>query len=687
MRRADRRLRARQLGVRVLSRWRLPDATLCNGAERCEDFACVQGEAVTCPTTSPTGNVCVVPTCVAATGECKDAPRAGAPSCDDGQACTSGDHCVDGVCEGSARLCDDELACSSDSCSEAAGGCTADVTGCECQDDGDCDDHNLCDGVEHCVDGHCAESSPVVCVAPTEPCMERVCQPASGSCKLQARAVSVACDDDDACTLGDHCGAGGAAGTCVSDSAVECMAVDDCHDAGICNPLSGECTTTALTGGELCESAAGWNGETGRPGTCHGGVCIRLPVLAAGAEHACALFADGGMRCWGKGSTAALGYGNYHDVGISEVFSVRGAGIVASPPMAWIAAGDGMTCGGSADGTRCWGSSDNCLGYQSCGSGATLTLGGTPETVPAKLSTLDLGESARARQLAADGVHACFVTETATVRCWGAYYSQDTFGVGYVGEPYIGVYGGPNMGDVLDIQLSPPAEGFSATKVAISLEATCVLSQAGSLRCWGHKEVLGLGDNISVFIGDDEAPSAVPPTWDDTTDRAIDICVGSETPYNKFGNAYLVTEHGSLYAWGDSAEYLGTGGASARTRPNLITTGLVAAQVVCNKSHVCLLGANGEVRCWGMNSHGELGIGSRQQWGQSAQFPVSDVPKVQLSSPAVQVVAGKEFNCAVLRNAEIVCWGANTHGQLGTDSTEDFGDEPDELVPAMVRFE
>ena len=51
-----------------------------------------------------------------------------------------------------------------------------------------------------------------------------------------------------------------------------------------------------------------------------GDVDVGGPVsrIAMGFEHTCALLKDGAVRCWGRASTGALGYGNTNDIGDNE---------------------------------------------------------------------------------------------------------------------------------------------------------------------------------------------------------------------------------------------------------------------------------------------------------------------------------------------------------------------------------
>jgi hypothetical protein len=79
--------------------------------------------------------------------------------------------------------------------------------------------------------------------------------------------------------------------------------------------------------------------------------------------------------------------------------------------------------------------------------------------------------------------------------------------------------------------------------------------------------------------------------------------------------------------------------------------------------HACALASGGSVRCWGINSAGELGDGTTTD----RAMPVT----VLGISNAVSVTAGFERTCAVLSDGTIQCWGSNFMGQLGNGTTED----------------
>lgn len=85
------------------------------------------------------------------------------------------------------------------------------------------------------------------------------------------------------------------AGTCRNVKAVTCVASDQCHDAGICNPSTGVCSNPAKLDGTACDDGRGCSrGEACQNGVCTGGT----PLAGQGA----ACF-DSGACCAGLGCT------------------------------------------------------------------------------------------------------------------------------------------------------------------------------------------------------------------------------------------------------------------------------------------------------------------------------------------------------------------------------------------------
>src|SRR5439155_1451647 len=129
-----------------------------------------------------------------------------------GNACTSGDTCLDGDCvDGPVLHCDDWNSCTTDEC-DHSDGCVHVPNNLPCDDDGS-DDGDMCRARGTCVDGACVHR-PVDCDDGNE-CTTDGCDRSQG-CWHTSNSLS--CDDGDACTMGDTC----ADGACVGGRARDC---------------------------------------------------------------------------------------------------------------------------------------------------------------------------------------------------------------------------------------------------------------------------------------------------------------------------------------------------------------------------------------------------------------------------------------------------------------------------------
>ncbi len=171
-----------------------PPTEVCDGS----DNDC---DGQTDETTCIGDNTCLLGVCAGASGKCNQVPQTGI-WCDDSNACTSGEQCAAGKCQGSAIVCDDNNVCTSDSCNSQSGcvfKAAALLEGAICTDD------DLCTLNDTCVEGTCAGQSAKNCQDGSV-CTDDVCNPSSGSCTSTNNTAS--CDDGDGCTQGDQCSGG-----------------------------------------------------------------------------------------------------------------------------------------------------------------------------------------------------------------------------------------------------------------------------------------------------------------------------------------------------------------------------------------------------------------------------------------------------------------------------------------------
>ncbi|OJY20025.1 MAG: hypothetical protein BGO98_01960 [Myxococcales bacterium 68-20] len=107
-------------------------------------------------------------------------------------------------------------------------------------------------------------------------------------------------------------------------------------------------------------------------------------------------------------------------------------------------------------------------------------------------------------------------------------------------------------------------------------------------------------------------------------------------------------------------------------------TPCVTALAAKGGSHVCALLADKTVRCWGSNASGQLGAETPADPdagaadGGAASGPYSARPvRVANVDNATQIsVSGVGTSCARLEDGSVMCWGANTRGQLGLSADQ-----------------
>ena len=77
-------------------------------------------------------------------------------------------------------------------------------------------------------------------------------------------------------------------------------------------------------------------------------------------------------------------------------------------------------------------------------------------------------------------------------------------------------------------------------------------------------------------------------------------------------------------------------------------------------SHTCVTRTDGTLWCWGLNTSGQIGIGS-------VVSPQTSPVQVGVATTWVAVVAGAAHTCARQTSTilSLWCWGLNTSGQLG----------------------
>ena len=111
------------------------------------------------------------------------------------------------------------------------------------------------------------------------------------------------------------------------------------------------------------------------------------------------------------------------------------------------------------------------------------------------------------------------------------------------------------------------------------------------------------------------------------------------------------------------------------------TSSGTASTIAPGLLHTCTVLDNASVKCWGRNNFGQLGIDSTTTTGDSSG-EMASLSAVNLGTgrTATAIAAGHSHTCALLDNGDVKCWGRNNTGQLGIDSTTQTGDSSGEMA-------
>lgn len=353
-----------------------------------------------------------------------------------------------------------------------------------------------------------------------------------------------------------------------------------------------------------------------------------VTALAAGGQHTCALFNDGSLKCWGYNQFGQLGLGdaaNRGDAPDEMGDNLPAVDLGAGKKAVAVATGNTHTCVILSDNSlRCWGR--NFTVQLGIGKKAGTNVGAAPNEMGDNLPAVDLGTGKTAVAVAPGWSHTCALLNDGAVKCWG-HYPEGM--LGFPASEFIGDEAA-DMGDnlpALDL-----GTGVKATAIAVSYVHGCALLDNGAVKCWGQNSIgsLGLGDTSSR--GDDPG---------------------------EMGDILLAVDFGSV-----------------KESP---------AAIVAGHSHTCAQFGASVVKCWGSNNVGQLGLGDILNRGDAPNEMGDNLPAVSLGAVGgvLSVSTRSQSTCALFMDGTLKCWGVNSNGQLGISSTTNRGDGPNEMGDAL----
>lgn len=375
--------------------------------------------------------------------------------------------------------------------------------------------------------------------------------------------------------------------------------------------------------------------------------------ISAGIDHSCGITSLGVLKCWGSNAKGKLGNGSLID---------SPDPIVIDPGISYsqVSAGKNHTCGITVSGRlKCWGQNDNSeLGTESTGDKSTPSI---------------VDQGTLYSQVSSGSNHSCGITIGGLLRCWGlngVVSSSRTPMEVETGKKYLTVQVGKNFTCAIDEfnkisclgmntvgQLGNSTKQDSNNFVAVDIDnnylhlsiaregtSACAITDEGVLNCWGQSE-----STSSIF------PLAFDPQFSIEVTEYLAVSTMEK-------NTCAITKENKLKCWGNN-EFgqvgIGRKDISKILHPETVDSGSLYREISVGGRHSCGITILNELKCWGFNFFGQLGVGDNLD----RDFPV----KVGNETYS-KVTTGSDHTCAVTTSGGLRCWGRNDFGQVGNGS-------------------
>ncbi len=400
-----------------------------------------------------------------------------------------------------------------------------------------------------------------------------------------------------------------------------------------------------------------------------------IKQVASHGFHACAVTGADNVKCWGANNFGQLGNGT------TDVSSIP-VDVVGVANVKQIVLGDTSSCALSYAGdVKCWGDVYN---RGTVATNSTM-IAGLANVVQISLGFALLSDgsviSFDGRSLGLSGIkqisgtlnhYFCALTNTNTVKCASLFNDNGQNGDGTT-SPHRDAQGNAVPVDVVSLN--------GVTQISTSNGGSCAALDSGRVKCWGYpglnvqgsnsllpQEIPGVSAAVAISGSCTLNSDGTSKCWNPGADGAAGVNVSSLIPYDS-SRATNVKQVAGNY-------FLDVNGAvHATAKPSDIFAGLTGIKSISGSDeNICAITAGDTIKCWGQNNFGQLGNGITTEPGQM-NLP-TDVVGV---TGALQVVASTYSSCALVVGGTIKCWGMNSFGQLGNG-----GNSSPILVPTNV---
>jgi alpha-tubulin suppressor-like RCC1 family protein len=445
-------------------------------------------------------------------------------------------------------------------------------------------------------------------------------------CEAGAWRARSVCDGNNRCDTA----AGGTRGTCQAivpecigkaPSSTFCVGTDRYRcGADLLSRSSAPCPTHTECDEGSCFCSAGYVLNAQKT------ACVEadVPMQIGAGALSCVLLKSGRVACWRASS-------------LPNPTVIRGPGDSALGAATHLAVGENGACAVLVDGRAgCW------------GAGSYIPGGGNDLLHASFVKRQDGSDLHSLTQVAIGGSHACAVSTSGSVYCWGGN-----------GARQLGTASAASTVAHAEQVLGIGGSGFLADvrQVAAGNLHTCVRQLGNGVVCWGSNAQGRLG--VST-------PWPAPPIAIPGFGNPVDISTSALS-----SSTCAVLDDGTVRCWGANGNgQLGNGNVqdSPSPGPVLSASGVPLAgalEVALGFSSACARTAS-SVSCWGLNDHGQLG---RPLATQQSLFAVA-VPGLAGAVHLGQ--AATATNCVVSQDRRVLCWGAAVvlDGAPADDSSE-----------------
>jgi alpha-tubulin suppressor-like RCC1 family protein len=396
-------------------------------------------------------------------------------------------------------------------------------------------------------------------------------------------------------------------------------------------------------------ASAALPGGLGAPVTA--GATVPTPAeVVVGENYSCARMSDATVRCWGSNRYGQLGDGTF----INRLTPVTVTGLTG---VTALSVGGETSCAIAGGQLYCWGANT----YSQLGDG-TVTHRATPRRVtPAGMQV---------RQVRVLGSHACAVTTSNRLYCWGDN-TRGQLGVGDGSPRRVPTLAlAPKVDEIRSIGGQPHRNTCAVLKPGMRLGVP-------SLWCAG-----GDGRTPATWLLPDDRTRFVHTESLDSAEYLLPTAASLYPSASLTHHCRVLRVNGARLQCGGNNFYgqLGNGNRSSVTawEPLATVPGNYFVATLGRTSTCAYEVDHREYRCWGRNDHASASMGGVSPLGLGyvgGSLPVP-TPVEGFAPPASAYSASISTNgahtCATGRDgagvSSVYCWGHNSSGQLGDGS-------------------